>query len=234
MKLILERIVYGQLQTICHGYHATAHDNWVSPYNDYDDEHEEEESNTGSVTLKTLNFKCAARNGVWHAKKIMMESERGPELLGYMIHHSDIDPQELMDEVKKVPCNRPHDNPNVGLIYWSSWGGHEGLGIPDNIPGLGDNMKIDEDMMGSRIMLFDRDNMLKDGYGVHIPVKYCMYENGYLIYSGEKHDTFTDSDELVALVYDSDEIIGHACPEDPSEGYHNFEVLEIDGTETSQ
>ncbi len=90
------------------------------------------------------------------------------------------------------------------------------------------------DLLGSRFMMLDAANVdnflklvsnkkplegnlyfkLKDNvFGVHVQNDDTEYELGWMVYSGKKHATFTDDDELIGFVYD-----GTYCALEPFDG----------------
>ncbi|KAI8872228.1 hypothetical protein GQ42DRAFT_177339 [Ramicandelaber brevisporus] len=238
-------IVYGQLQTVCHGYHSEKHETSGKPTLTPD--------NHGTILQHDFNYKCAARNGVWNVRRVIVELKTCEDaILGYMMHHSDVDPDNILDQVTKIGWSTRFSNPNIVFVNRYDWNGYDSLEIPDTIPGLGKVGKsMDSEMRASRIIFFDKDNMFEEGCGVHIPAGDAGYANGYLVFSGQKHSDFKESDELIAFVYDKDLVIDRYKEEEPVVGGaprkrlvsnplpnqfepYVFKTMEIDGTETSQ
>ncbi|KAI8870417.1 hypothetical protein GQ42DRAFT_16222 [Ramicandelaber brevisporus] len=222
-------IVYGQVQNVVHGYHTTVHDKCYPP-KEFGDEDSDDEDD-GPIVKHTLNFKCAARTGTWNVCKIIMTEMGDNAVTGYIFHHSDIDPQEVVDNVKKMGYDNQFDNPNIVYINRYEWNGEENLKLPKDIPGYGNGLELDGNMSIRRIMFFDKDHILQNGHGIHIETPEGEFPVGYLVFSGEKHSTFKESDELVAFVYDKNMIIDRCVPEQDDEEYKDFKAVQMEDGE---
>ncbi|KAI8869322.1 hypothetical protein GQ42DRAFT_179373 [Ramicandelaber brevisporus] len=212
-------IVWGQLQSVMHGYHAEGHDISRSP---------DENWEGGTVVTHGFKFKCAARNGEWQVKKIMATPKRGngaEDSAGFIFLHSDIDAEKVLDDAMKVNFQNRLEQSDIVFVNRYDWNYYHSLPVPKNLPNLGDDKVMDDDMTTHRIMFYDKVNVFKEGHGVHIPAS-GEYIYGRLMFSGKKHETFEQSDELVAFVFENDRMLTD-CHD-----YCDFSVEDIDGTET--
>ncbi|KAJ1954964.1 hypothetical protein GGI12_005673, partial [Dipsacomyces acuminosporus] len=205
-------VAFGKQSSVIYGAeHSPA-------YDQMDRSKEADDENDGKpAAWRVFNFKCTAKTGVWKARKIVMDSP-AEGILGYILYHESIDPEEIALKCTKVGYDFP--DPEGKIIHVNR--GYWDVEVSDE--DVEKYFAGDHDALWEpTVSFFDRRYMFNPSHGAQIPVPDMGDLIGYLAFSGDKHERIADSDELVAFVFDKDTMM-ERCIEDDDIEVHTEEL----------
>jgi len=213
-------LLWGQMHTLIEGFKTKNHDSKQGPRS----------KRTGGTILQSdFYYRCAARPGLWKVERAFMDdNEVGFVVHHADVSGTDLLKRAA---TVGISHNQRHENNDVVYVNRYDWSWHHGgeeavKEILEFKKGSDSDDDINSNLLiGGRLMVVDaayfdalckhlRNKRPDEGeccefklgnapsFGIHVSMKGTEYELGWLMFSSKQHTKFTNSDELIGIVYD--------------------------------